>query len=560
MKPYTPPSNQKIKLHKTFIMINQRIFHLLILFALFSGVAVAQSELPTEQVDIIKNFNAKLLDAERQTVKPELPPLDTTTRRMNYNIIDRTLDVEYLPPKIRPLAMRGDALAQAYNGYLKAGAGLPGSFLVDGAYNLLSNNNFDLGINLLHHSANNNGKVENQRFSDNHIGLNGTYYLEQGVAVNGQLNYANDRVFFYGYNDLPDSLSFDQDDVKQRFSLFSASGQVFNGERTVADFNYKAGFDFYLLQDNYAAKETGFKVDLGGTKWFNEKHALRINLITDFTNFSDTAKQTLHNFYLQPNFTFHGDNFKIKAGFNVVSHEDEFSFFPDLELSAVVLPGLVTAFVGADGSLRKNNFRTLTEYNPFLTSRPMIENTRYYNFYGGAKGNVAGLFDYQGKVSYKTTDNLALFLSNEQDIPRFDVVYDTVNIFSISGMVGAPLFEGFELSGTIAQNFYSTSSEEKAWHLPSLSVNATAQYTTLDDKLIFRAELFLENGVPFKAEDGKADNLNTLFDVSVGAEYFVTENIGVFGQLNNLADNKRQRWRHYPVFGLNALFGVTARF
>ena len=545
-------------------MISKKYFSFFVLLLLFGWQLQAQDELPTEQVDIIKNFNAKLLDAERQVVKPQLPPLDTSTRRMNYNIVNRTLEVEYLPPKIRPLAMRGDALQEGYNGFLKGGAGLPNAFYLEGAYNIFSNNTFDLGVDLLHHSANNTRNVENQRFADNHIGINGTYYLDQGIAINGKVNYDSDRVFFYGYNKINEeqnkTISLEKDDVKQRFSTVSAAGKVFNGERTVGDFNYEAGFDFYFLQDNYAARENGFVINLSGTKWFQEQHALRINLITDFTSFKDTARHNLNNFYLQPSFTFHGDAFKAKIGANVASHEDEFSFFPDIELSAVLIDGFITAFVGADGSLRKNTFRSLSDYNPFIVSRLDIENTKYYNFFGGVKGNFQGIFDYQAKVSYKTNDNLALFLANADTIPRFDVVYDTVNIFSVSGTVSAPLFEGFELAGTVTSNIYSTSSQEKAWHLPALSLNASAKYTTLDNSLIFRGELFLENGVPFMNTEGNADNLNALFDVSVGAEYFITDQIALWGQLNNLANNKRQRWRHYPVFGLNALFGVTARF
>jgi len=46
----------------------------------------------------------------------------------------------------------------------------------------------------------------------------------------------------------------------------------------------------------------------------------------------------------------------------------------------------------------------------------------------------------------------------------------------------------------------------------------------------------------------------------LGAEYFFSKNIGAFLQVNNLANNRRQRWQNYPTLGLNALVGVTARF
>ncbi|MDZ4681527.1 MAG: hypothetical protein SGI94_13890 [Saprospiraceae bacterium] len=66
--------------------------------------------------------------------------------------------------------------------------------------------------------------------------------------------------------------------------------------------------------------------------------------------------------------------------------------------------------------------------------------------------------------------------------------------------------------------------------------------------------------MPYLNSNNEADNLNALFDVSVGADYFFTKNIGAFVNIYNLANNRRQRWQRYPTFGLNALFGITARF
>ena len=70
----------------------------------------------------------------------------------------------------------------------------------------------------------------------------------------------------------------------------------------------------------------------------------------------------------------------------------------------------------------------------------------------------------------------------------------------------------------------------------------------------------MENGLHYKLADGTSDNLNSLFDLSLGAEYLFTENIGAFFDVNNLLDNKRQRWRYYPTYGLNVMLGLTARF
>lgn len=534
-------------------------------FSLLALAAFAQKELPSEQVDVVKSFDAHLLETAKIDVSPGLPPLDTVTRKQTYNVITKTTDVEYLPPSIRPLAMRGDDNQKVYQGYLKLGPGLPASLYGEASYYLNSVKNLDFGIDFKHHSANNTKKVENQRFNRNHFGATGTYYFDQGFAVNGRLGYTRNTHHFYGYNTINEefdsSYTFVPEEVRQRFSIFDIGASIFNGVRTEADFNYSAGFDYYILNDNYEARENGFVLKISGTKWFQGQHALRVNLTTDFTSFKTDGKQTLNNFFLNPSYAYHGDRFKAKIGVNIASHNDEFSFFPDIELSANIVEGILGAFIGAEGSLQKNTFRNLTDYNPYLESRVPVKNTHYNDFFGGIKGNIQGI-DYNAQIGYKNTDDLALFLISDTLSPvvRFDPIYDTVSVFYIKGSLSAPLFKGFELVGTLSQNVFNPKREEKAWHLPSFSVNVAAKYTTPDQKARVTGEFFLENGVPYRDLKGEVKNLNALFDISAGLEYFFSENFGGFIMINNLANNKRQRWEYYPTFGLNALVGISARF
>lgn len=539
---------------------------LLLLLALPAFLGAQQPDLPAEQVDIIKSFDARLADAERYRLDPELPPLDTGVRRQEYLLSSRSLEVAYLPPKIRPLAMPSNKESgERYDGYARLGGGFPAAFLGEGFYNITNIENFNLGLSAKHHSANNNKQVENQRFSNTAFGADGTYHFDQGFSVNGGLGYSSDVVHYYGYNslneDLDEDFSFEPEQVRQKFDIFDFDASIFNGARTEADFNYRAGLKFYLMNDDYAARERGFGLLFSGTKWFDGSHPLAIELETDFTSYKDTANQSLNNFFLRPSYTYHAESFSAKLGVNIASHDDNFFFFPDVELSALILGEVLGAYVGASGTLQKNTFRSLSDYNPFISSRIQVRNSSYYYFYGGVRGNVQGI-DYDAQIGYKTVDDLALFLLPDvyDTIPRFDVLYDTASIFTIKASLSAPLFDGFTLTGAVSQNFFSLEREEKPWHLPSLTVNVGARYVTLEDKLTVRGDFFLENGVPFLNDDGDAENLNGLFDISLGADYYFTENIGGFVQVNNLANNKRQRWFRYPTFGLNAMIGIVARF
>lgn len=548
---------------------NMKYISLIALFCCLGLSALAQDpDLPAEEVDIIKSFDARLGDAERYRVDPELPPLDTATRSLDYDIFTRTLPVEYLPPKIRPLAIRRKKQADGYNGYARLGGGFPAAFLGEGFYNINNGSNLNIDLFVNHHSANNSQQVENQRFSYTDGGVNGTYtFLDQGFAVNGRLKYTSDVVHYYGYNEVAEAadetISFDKEEVRQRFSIFDAGASIFNVAKTEADFNYYAGFDTYLMNDSRSAsRENGFDLRLGGTLWFNDQHPLSIELRTDFTGYEDlNGDQSLNNFFLHPHFTYHADRFRVKLGLNLASNDDNFTFFPDLELTAVIAESVFNAYAGASGTLQKNNYRNMTDYNPFLTSPLRIANSLFYNYYGGVRGNIQGV-DYDLQAEYKTIEDLVTYrlLEPFDSIPRFTPVYDDGDIITIKGSFSAPLMEGLDLVGTFSQSFFSLNNEEKAWHLPALSVNVGGRYTTMENKLTLKADFFLENGVPYINAEEEADNLNALFDISVGADFFFSNNIGGFVQINNLANNRRERWFRYPIFGINAVAGITARF
>ncbi len=172
----------------------------LLIAVLFVHTAFAQGDLPGSEVDVVKNFNARLNITEKVNVTPTLPALDTTSKRQQYNVVTKTIQVQYLPPKIKPLADKRKRLQKKYDGYLKAGVGLPASLFGEGSYNLVNKKEkHRFGVDLFHYSANNNKNIENQRFSNTRGEVNGTYFFDQGFAVNGLVGYDSDKVHFFGY-------------------------------------------------------------------------------------------------------------------------------------------------------------------------------------------------------------------------------------------------------------------------------------------------------------------------------------------------------------------------
>lgn len=522
----------------------------------------AQKDIPTENVSILKDFDARLLESNKIDVPPTLPALDTTTKRQDYLVPPKPLMINYEAPVLRPIGMRSVKQEKPYNGYVKAGGGVPLTMYGELGYAFHSGEKFDGKAWVRHHNANRKS-LENQRFSNTDALINGNVYLDNNLAVEGRVGYTYDRLHFYGYDH--DSLEFTPEQVRQEYKIFDLGGRLYNSEPTDMDLNFAVAPSVYLMNDHYSNKEFGFNLDLSATKWFAKKHPLRIGIRTDFTSYEDTVKQKLNNIYLQPAFTFHADFLKVKIGGNFASNRDVFSIFPDMEVLLRLWGDGLQIFAGAGGDLRKNTYRSMAEYNPFLQIRNSeLRNTVWREYFGGAKGNL-GWLEYQGRVSYGKASDLALYQTQYDSIgrpgiTRFRTVYDTADVFGISGMIKLKPMKSLVITGTASYNTFDLSNENEAWGLPNIEFNASAVYTLLDGKATLKGELYVADDIAFRDSENQPSFTGGLFDLSFGGSYRITENIGVFLDINNVLNNTRERWQDYPMFGVNVLGGITARF
>ncbi|MGB3802073.1 MAG: hypothetical protein WA952_19790 [Lewinella sp.] len=537
-------------------------------YCLFSaaGLFAQNTDLEDNSVTVVTNFEARLTDAERVNVNPVLPPADTSSRRQTYSILPRPLAIDYPAPTIRPRAIQRQDPEPINNAWIKLGGGVPNALYADASYDLTGRDNMALGFYGNHYSFNNTNQVENQRASDTKLGAEGSYLFDQGFAVGGGLSYDTRSRYYYGYNfsDLPadSSLTFAQDDVRQRFNTFALHTEIYNGTLTEGAFDYRAGIGLYLMNADPSVRESNFDINISATKWINETNPLDVEFRADFTSFKDTSTQNLNVISLSPSYTVVvADRIKLKAGVRLTSQEDDFDIFPNFTASAVVLDGLLNAFAGVEGNVQKNTLKSLSDYNPWINTRLRVRNSEATRYYGGVEGTFRGIA-YRAEAGYKYLDNLALFryMRDAEGIPRFDVIYDDGSQIYVQATATLPIVEDLDLNATFVQRFYSMEDEEKPWHLPSLSLNAAGIYTLRTLPLQLRADLFIENGLPYQTLEGGVDHLNALLDLSLNAEYTLNDRFGVWARINNLLNNRRERFYTYPTIGTNFMVGASARF
>ncbi|MFN0213968.1 MAG: hypothetical protein ACKVT2_06900 [Saprospiraceae bacterium] len=545
---------------------NSKYFLVAIAVLLSAQLAFAQKDLEGDNVTVVKSFDAQLLEANKINIPPTLPALDTNTQKQKYTVPPHPSNIKYDPPKLRPLGLKSAPKEEAYNGFVKLGGGVPTTIYGEGGYFFKSDEKFDGKLWLKHHQLSADKAIENQMFRKTNGLLSTNIFLPSNLAAQINLGYTYDRVHFYGYDH--DSLEFSSGRTRQDYKILDLGARLYNSQRSESDLNFAVTPKFYLLTDFYSNKENHFELGLSATKWFNEKHALRVNIRPDLTNFTDTVSQKLNNIYLQPSFTLHFDILQFKIGGNFVNNRDKFSIFPDAELTLRVWGDGVQAFAGITGDLRKNTYRSLAEYNPFIEIRgTKLRNTTWNNYYGGVKGNF-GWLEYNGQVGYSKASDLALHqtLFTTEGITRFQIIYDTVKIFNVQGTVKLSPIKNLTITGTFSQNVFDSETtgtaadEQGVWGLPEVEGNFSAIYSLLEGKGSLKASVHTADRISYLNEAGVREKSKTLFDLSLGGSYYFTKNIGAFLDINNVLNNKRERWYRYPTVGMNFIGGIVARF
>jgi len=82
----------------------------------------------------------------------------------------------------------------------------------------------------------------------------------------------------------------------------------------------------------------------------------------------------------------------------------------------------------------------------------------------------------------------------------------------------------------------------------------------LNDKLSLNAEFFTANPVANISEDFTIQYLNTLYDLSLGAEYALNNTFGAWIDINNITSKNYERWAGYRTFGTNLMGGIFVKF
>lgn len=513
-------------------------------------------KLPNEEIKVVKEFDARLLESKAVKLPGIFPDSGKKIYNFDYKINPDIPAISYEAPVIRPIAATVSTPDIGYRHLIQIGAGLPKALLLDAQTNIIVSEDTELKAWAKHISMNAEPKVEHKKTALNNWGIEGTHFASENTRVDAKMEYdLNSYRWFAAADSLVRLESFE---ALQRFNKLGAEATLVQLLNDSSNTKFEIHGGFYRFTNNHATRENGVNLSFKASQVYDNHSVLYGELDIDASTMRDTQTQKLNNYTLSGGYNFKLNQHNFKLGAAIASNNDKYYLFPNLNINFLLNPSHSVS-VNATGGLHKNNYLFLGETNPFIAPRfGQINNNKVYDFSAGINNRFSH-FKLDLIAGYKTNTNLALWIPNNDNRRSFNTTYDTVNTTYLKAVFSATPTEGITIDAYFQQNFYSLTHQEKAWGLPATLAEITSHITLMDKKLLASVGLTFMGSIHQLNYNMEAEKSNSLLDFSIGGKYFISEKFGLFLDANNLINNRYRRWYNTPTFGTNIMAGIIFR-
>lgn len=526
-------------------------------------VLFAQKDSTKRSVDITSAFKPVLRESAKINFNASPPTADTARPRLKYEIPNPNLLFAYQPGTLKPLALQVDSTAKWDNkNYIKAGFGSLKTPYVQAGFSF--GDGSTAGVNIYAKHVSSQGKREFQDFTNTQVKLTGFYKTAKNLEWNASLGMRSDKTYKYGYQ--PESLSFPDDSIKQRFNTISGRVNLRNINKTDFGLSYSPEIKVDVFSDNLKNNESNTVVNLPLQKRINREFSVDLGLTFDLTRLSPKGKAAFNNtmYYISPSVNYRTPTLSVQGGIRPSWDNKSFTMFPNILADVGTADQRFTFQLGWTGYLRKTSYQYLASQNPWLWLPGDFLNTKVEERWAGFKGSITDHFTYSAKVAFNKLTNQPLFINDTSaagDGKSFRVVNERrINVLNLGGELGYNIEEKFSLITSLSFNQYTgLKDNHKAWGLLPLELNTALRLQVIKD-LWLKGDLFAWSGPQYLEKSGDNEKLKGAFDLNAGLEFKITKNLNVWTQFNNIFNQEYQRWSQYPVYGFNFVAGIVFSF
>jgi len=580
----------------TFFHIRHKLLFCAILFSYLSFAQDLE-----RQLTLVRPFEPSVGDAQKITTLPNLQDTFSIRPSFVYSIRSRRIDTRFDVTPIAPVRLQPIEQPKLYNGYIKIGAGTLPNLLTEVAVNTVRNREYAAGALFKLDMASGDVKLGNDievagNYSDISGKVFGKRFFRNNSILFGELGASGQTAQNYGYDtNLPINPEFQDDYLRKRYFFGDANIGLRSSHFRTDRLNYDVQLDYKLAHNkiddinklknnvnNGEIEEKIFSENAFRFKTQLDNNMFGGNLQFDHFGRSDDFEALHNNFALSINpwFMLDNDSVQMKVGMRAAMYREgegnlQYAIFPSIEFQFTLLKDIFIPFLGIDGYMQPNTYRSTVKVNPFITpglTAPMSKTK--LQIYAGLKGTIMSKLSYYLRADYSNTDTEHFFVNDPEYSKyeehflqnHFTVVIDTLQTFSFKGELYFNPIESVDL-GLKANYFkYTILNEQHAWHKPKFTLDFLAKYN-FRNKIIANFDVMYigqryAKGFAIDPADPtkivvEPINLEGALVFNLGAEYRYTRSFSLFMRLNNVTGARYDRWNFYPSRGINAMFGFT---
>jgi outer membrane receptor for ferric coprogen and ferric-rhodotorulic acid len=212
--------------------------------------------------------------------------------------------------------------------------------------------------------------------------------------------------------------------------------------------------------------------------------------------------------------------------------------------------------------MRLNTFKEITTHNPFIFNFYNSKQSKNTELFARISGNYLNNISYSSKIGIAHYKNLPIFINDTAfDNKQFNVAFESNALgFIFEGSANYTFNSNFLAGFNLTMNpILKTESNQKVWGYRPYTFDLYGKVKPMND-VIIKAAILVRSGSTFIEKNNTEKTLAGAIDFNMGANYFINKKWNVYVDINNLFNNKYERWYGYENFGTNIQLGLIRTF
>ncbi|MBP9098975.1 MAG: TonB-dependent receptor [Ferruginibacter sp.] len=546
-----------------YMHINRSVLLLLpAIFCVFE--TTAQKDTTKQSINITSSYKPVLRNAVKINFSGSQLMADTSTTVKAYNIPSQNLFYAYQPVTLKPLALQQDTIAElGGRNYIKAGFGNYTTPFVKAGLGFGDGKSYL--VNFYGSFISSKGKIKHQDYAQFDAKATGSVFTKSN-EIYGSASMGRQDYLLYGYDH--NVYDYKKSDVKQQLQDITIRAGIRNTNVTDYRISYNPSVEFNVFTNIGKLNETTFIIDAPVEKKIGESFSIKLAARADLTNYFTKGfipdNYNFNNTVVQvsPAIVYNSGLVKIHAGITPTWSNSKFEFLPNVYAEVQLKEKIFMIQAGWIGKYNKNTYRNLSAINPYLATLISQTNTKETEFYGGIKASLGNHFNFSAKAGLVRYNDLPFFINDTAtDGKAFVLSYEpTVNNFRVHGDLSYIVQNKFTATAAVTFNGYTGMNvNARAWNTVPVEINGSVRWW-LSKQALIKADFYMFGGGNYLEKGNNGYNFKPGADLGIGAEFRINKQFTAWIDVNNILNNKYERWHRYEVYGLNLLGGIRFDF